>query len=61
MMSKFRMIDFDREMRQLKNCFNSLDEDEGGSIGLEEMVEPLIGLGFVDTVEEGKRIIDEHI
>jgi Ca2+-binding EF-hand superfamily protein len=42
----------------LKSCFTSLDDDGSGSIGIDEMKEPLIGLGFVDTVEEVQHLID---
>lgn len=42
----------------LKQCFNSLDEDGGGSIGIDEMKDSLIGLGFVDTIEEVQTLID---
>ena len=39
------MLDFsDKEIRMLKVCFNSLDDDGGGSIGLEELE---VGLGGV--------------
>ena len=37
---------------KLKECFNSLDEDGSGSIGVDEIKGPLIGLGLVDTVVE---------
>ena len=41
------VLDFkDDEIKKLKECFNSLDADGGGSIGLEELEDPLIGLGF---------------
>ena len=29
-----------------------MDEDGGGSIGIDELEEPLIGLGLADTKEE---------
>ena len=40
----------DNQIRQLKNCFDSLDDDHTSSIGVAELQEPLIGLGFADTV-----------
>ena len=53
------LLDFkDDEIRRLKICFNSLDEDGSGSIGIDELEEPLIGLGFADTREEVKELID---
>lgn len=42
----------DEQVNELKNCFNSLDDDGGGSIGIEELQEPLIGLGFANNIEE---------
>ena len=38
-----------RQIRRLKECFNSLDEDGSGSIGVEEISGPLIGLGLVGS------------
>lgn len=38
----------DEEISKLKECFSALDDDDGGSIGLDELTEPLIGLGFAD-------------
>ena len=35
----------------------ALDEDKGGSIGLEELEDPLIGLGLADTTEKVEEII----
>ena len=42
----------------MKECFSSLDGDGSGSIGTEELEEPLIGLGFADNREEVKSMID---
>jgi Ca2+-binding EF-hand superfamily protein len=42
----------------LKACFSSLDEDGSGSIGVDELEEPLIGLGFAETREEVNLICD---
>ena len=39
------------EINKLKECFDSLDEDLSGAIGIEELEGPLIGLGFYDTRE----------
>ena len=39
-----------RELRKLKECFLALDADGSGSIGVEELVDPLIGLGFAETI-----------
>jgi Ca2+-binding EF-hand superfamily protein len=42
----------------LKECFGSLDGDGSGAIGIEELEDPLIGLGFADTREEVQEMID---
>jgi len=50
---KEHCIDFeDEELRQLRNYFNSLDEDGSGSIGVDELEEPLIALGLVDNRQQ---------
>lgn len=47
---KEHCIDFeDEELRQLREYFGSLDDDGSGSIGTDELEEPLIALGLVDT------------
>lgn len=43
----------------MKDCFNCLDADGGGTIGLEELENPLIGLGFAETREDVKALIEE--
>ena len=56
---KKHMIDFDeKERSKLKSYFKSLDEDGGGSIGLEELEDPLISLGIAESREEVKKIMD---
>jgi centrin-1 len=46
---KGHVLDFsDEEIRKLKECFMALDDDGSGSIGIDELEEPLIGLGFAD-------------
>lgn len=37
------------EIKKLKECFGSLDNDGSGAIGIEELEDPLIGLGFADN------------
>ena len=37
------------EKALLKTYFNSLDSDGGGSIGIDELEDPLIALGLVDN------------
>ena len=52
------MLDFqDSEIKKLRECFNSLDDDGSGSIGIEELEDPLIGLGFCETRDEVKEIV----
>ena len=46
-----------RQIKRLQECFNSLDEDQSGSIGLSEIKGPLIGLGLVNSVEEVQQLM----
>ena len=47
---KGKYLDFsDDELQKLKECFQTLDEDGGGSIGIDELEQPMIGLGIYDT------------
>jgi len=46
-------------MRKLKECFISLDDDGSGSIGVEELEEPLIGLGFANNRADVEKMILE--
>ena len=46
------------EILKLKECFSSLDDDMSGSIGVNEMKEPLIGLGFANTTKEVEHMIE---
>jgi hypothetical protein len=39
------------EIYKLKECFNALDDDGSGCIGIEELEDPLIGLGFAANRE----------
>ena len=55
---KDKALEFsDEEIKELRRCFQALDEDKGGSIGLEELEDPLIGLGLADTTEKVEEII----
>jgi len=38
------------QIRRLKECFHSLDDDGSGSIGVDEIKGPLIGLGLVNSI-----------
>jgi centrin-2 len=56
---KAHFLDFsDDEIKKLKECFQSLDENMSGDIGVEELEPPLIGLGFVDTREDVQELLD---
>ena len=46
------------EILKLKECFLSLDEDGTGSIGVDEIKVPLIGLGLVGSVEEVEKLVE---
>lgn len=48
----------DDELKKLKDCFNCLDADGGGTIGLEELENPLIGLGFADSRDDVQKLIN---
>ncbi|EGR31209.1 hypothetical protein IMG5_115710, partial [Ichthyophthirius multifiliis] len=53
-------IDFkDDEILLLRNYFRSLDSDGGGSIGVEELEDPLIALGLAQNREEVQKLIDQ--
>ena len=39
----------DEELSELKHYFKHLDQDSGGSIGIEELETPLISLGIAKT------------
>ena len=57
---KDHLLDFsDEELKKLKECFNNLDDDGSGSIGIDELEIPLIGLGFADSREEVEDIVNE--
>lgn len=56
---KKHLINFDdKERFKLKQFFKSLDEDGSGSIGTDELVDPLISLGIAQTREEVDKIVD---
>ena len=42
----------DEELKKLREYFNSLDEDESGSIGVDELEDPLIALGLVESRQQ---------
>lgn len=55
---KQHCIDFeDEELKQLREYFGSLDDDGSGSIGTDELEEPLIALGLVDSRAQVDKIV----
>jgi len=55
---KAHCINFEEEeLIKLRTYFNSLDEDDGGSIGVDELEEPLIALGLVDNRQQVQNIV----
>ena len=57
---KSHLIDFsDEEIQKLRECFESLDEDGEGTISLEELEMPLIGLGIANSREEVQEMVKE--
>ena len=52
-------LDFlDSELQKLKDCFNHLDQEGTGSLGIEHLENPLIGLGFAESRQEVQEMID---
>lgn len=52
-------IDFqEAELELLRNCYNSLDDDGSGSIGIDELEDPLIALGLVDSRQQVCKIVE---
>lgn len=55
---KEKYLDFsDEEIIKLKECFGALDDDGGGSIGIDELEKPLVGLGIYNNREEIENLI----
>lgn len=56
---KSKYIDFtDKQLRKLRNYFNSLDDDDSGCIGVDELEDPLIALGLVENRQQVKEIVE---
>lgn len=56
---KAHLLDFsDDQIVKLKDCFNSLDVDGGGSISIDELKVPLIGLGLVESLKDVEDLIE---
>ena len=47
----------DQKINDLRECFNSLDDDGSGSIGVDELEDPLIALGLVDNRQQVQSIV----
>lgn len=43
----------------MKECFADLDLDSGGSISIDELKDPLIGLGIAKNIEEIEEMVLE--
>ena len=55
---KSSMLNFQNsQIKELKRYFDSLDTDGGGSISVDELKVPLIGLGLVDSVQEVRDLV----
>mmetsp|Transcript_10311 Transcript_10311/g.15761 ORF Transcript_10311/g.15761 Transcript_10311/m.15761 type:complete len:105 (-) Transcript_10311:264-578(-) len=55
---KLHHLDFtDDQLKKLKECFISLDDDRSGSIGVPELENPLIGLGFASSRREIEEMV----
>ena len=55
---KEHCIDFeDEDLKQLRDYFGSLDDDGSGSIGVDELEDPLIALGLVDCRQQVQKIV----
>lgn len=51
-------IDFeDDELVKLRECFKSLDDDGSESIGVDELEDPLIALGLVESRQQVQQIV----
>jgi len=42
----------DEELKKLREYFNSLDDDRSGSIGVDELEDPLSALGLVESRQQ---------
>ena len=52
-------IDFDEQTRSTYHrYFSALDEDSSGTIGVDELLEPLAALGLADSREQVKALFD---
>ncbi|CAG9328545.1 unnamed protein product [Blepharisma stoltei] len=52
-------IDFDSYQRsKLKGIFNDLDDDGSGSLGIDELYEPLLALGLVESKEDVQYLVN---
>lgn len=47
----------DEELKKLREYFNSLDEDRSGSIGVNELEDPLIALGLCENRQQVQEIV----
>jgi len=46
-------------MKILNECFRDLDEDGSNAIGIDELEDPLIALGLVDTRKQVEEMVQQ--
>ena len=57
---KDHCIDFDdADLKKLRGYFSELDDDGSGAIGVDELEDPLIALGLVDSRQDVDKIVQE--
>lgn len=56
---KEKYIDFgDAQLKELRACFNELDDDGSGAIGVDELEDPLIALGLCEDRDQVQKLVD---
>ena len=45
-------------MQSLRKCFDDLDDDSSGYIGVSELEDPLIALGLVESRDQVQQLVD---
>ena len=53
------MLELDNaQLQGLRDCFKSLDADGSGAIGVDEIKDPLVGLGLVKSFKEVEDLVE---